>query len=461
MKQTITKRTILLILAFTVAFWGLAIYAVNLLSHSMVSEESHTQKEAQRLDISLARSQMEASIFMDIYLAESLAMVATIDSEFATKHWPQVAAKVINKSHFIRHVALAPNNIIRHIYPVKGNQSALGFDFRTQPAQLRTVELARENQQVFIAGPLQLVQGGEALIARFPIFSDYPINKQYWGSLSVVIDYQKLLAASGISELTNQQLGIRGRDGLGEFGDVFYGSETIFQQPDLLLPVKLPFGNWQIAMTYQLDNSAITAIKNQTRVIAVLVAVALFISLIALYRAYHFAHKASLQDELTRLPNRRFATKRLQELLSRQECPSFVLLNLDLNNFKQVNDEFGHEVGDQLLRHVAQLIQNSIRVYDFAARLGGDEFLIILHRVEEQQQLQTIITKIKSRISTTPLVIAGQAISAEASVGFAFVKREGDSVSDLMARADRSMYSDKKQQAQRVNKTVLSGDQES
>ncbi|MCH1932595.1 CHASE domain-containing protein, partial [Shewanella sp. A25] len=89
-------------------------------------------------------------------LADSLATVVTIDPKFAMDNWNTIGAKLLNKALYVRNVGIAPNNIISHTYPLKGNEKAIGFDFRSSPDQLRTVELARKLQTVYIAGPLEL-----------------------------------------------------------------------------------------------------------------------------------------------------------------------------------------------------------------------------------------------------------------------------------------------------------------
>ncbi|PCK33757.1 diguanylate cyclase domain-containing protein [Pseudoalteromonas piscicida] len=454
MKVTVEKRTVMLLSLFTIVFWSLTFYAVKLISHSIVVQESSERIETVRSNISLVRAKIENAIFMDTYLAESLATFVTIDPKFTVENWPQVVSKVVEKSTLIRHVGLAPNNIISHVYPVEGNRAAIGFDFRTNPEQFRTVELARTSKQVFIAGPLQLVQGGEALIARFPVFSDYPKNESYWGAISVVLDYQKLLEYSGVEELENVNIAIRGRDGLAAQGDVFFGTNTLFDSPDLAIPIKLPSGGWQLGAQYQIDESVYTESKQQAQVLVFTVALVLFLSLLILYRAYHLAHTASLQDDLTKLPNRRYAIRQLNTLLGRSELPSFVLLNLDLNNFKQVNDKFGHEVGDKLLLHVTSILMNSVRVYDFIARLGGDEFIIILHRVPEEAQVKTIIQNIKHQIAQRPLQVNRHSIAISASIGYAFPKSSQQSVSELMARADHSMYYDKSLTQRKISEVL-------
>ena len=100
-------------------------------------------------------------------------------------------------------------------------------------------------------------------------------------------------------------------------------------------------------------------------------------------------------DLLTRLPNRQYLFKHLHSLInkaSRQES-KFALLFLDLDEFKLVNDQYGHNYGDALLQQVAQRLESVLREYDFLARYGGDEFIISFEFTQEEHQSSTIAQK--------------------------------------------------------------------
>ncbi|MCE0492388.1 CHASE domain-containing protein [Vibrio salinus] len=98
----------------------------------------------------------------------------------------------------MRNISLYPNDIITHIYPEKGNEQVLGLDLRTVPGQYHTVLKARRYESVFLSSPVDLVQGGQGIIVRYPVFSDFPYKQKYWGGVSVVLDYEKLLRQSGV-----------------------------------------------------------------------------------------------------------------------------------------------------------------------------------------------------------------------------------------------------------------------
>ena len=156
-------------------------------------------------------------------------------------------------------------------------------------------------------------------------------------------------------------------------------------------------------------------------------------------------HEASLTDPLTNLPNTRFMVSHLNSELARAQRlnTEVSLLVLDLDDFKEINDTFGHHVGDRALRDVAQVLRAVIRPYDICVRYAGDEFIVVLagcgleeaenKRKELQQAIGDTFFEVRPG-STIPLSI---------SAGSAVFPHDGDSYESLLAKADSRMYRDK------------------
>lgn len=158
-------------------------------------------------------------------------------------------------------------------------------------------------------------------------------------------------------------------------------------------------------------------------------------------QALHCAH----HDELTGLPNRVLLLDRLQQAMAqadRQQRP-VALLFIDLDEFKNVNDQLGHSVGDQLLIEVARRLSDCIRYGDTACRYGGDEFLILLGEIDTDRNVAAVIEKIQSCLAES-CVLDGRHIPVSASIGAAIYHHDGQSGLDLLNRADSAMYRAKK-----------------
>lgn len=195
---------------------------VERLANSIQADAEREQRTIVEDQAESIKARLELFIFSDIYTANSIATLLSVDPEFVLLRFDELARNAVSRGLFIRNIGLAPNNIIQRIYPLERNEKALGLNFADYPEQLRTVNLAREQQSVFLAGPLELVQGGLGIIARFPVFSDFPNNQEYWGTVSVVIDVDPLLKASELNEFAQtHQVSIRGVDGKGADGALF------------------------------------------------------------------------------------------------------------------------------------------------------------------------------------------------------------------------------------------------
>jgi diguanylate cyclase (GGDEF)-like protein len=118
------------------------------------------------------------------------------------------------------------------------------------------------------------------------------------------------------------------------------------------------------------------------------------------------------------------------------------LLIIDLDRFKPVNDRFGHDAGDQLLRGIARTISKRLRGTDSVARFGGDEFAVLLSSTE-LRAAQKVAEDLGQLIRTTTVEVDNETVSVSASVGVEIVDAHTTSVADAIARADAAMYAAK------------------
>lgn len=153
----------------------------------------------------------------------------------------------------------------------------------------------------------------------------------------------------------------------------------------------------------------------------------------------------ALRDPLTNLPNRRLLLDRLEKAIQRasRDDQSVALFFLDLDGFKQVNDVHGHPVGDQLLKTVAQRLQNMTREHDTVARLGGDEFVMLISGIHDPADAVRPASDALSILSQ-PYKINDIDVQVTASIGIAFYPAHGHDAESLIAHADRSLYDAKR-----------------
>ncbi|NOT48030.1 MAG: diguanylate cyclase [Acidobacteria bacterium] len=158
-----------------------------------------------------------------------------------------------------------------------------------------------------------------------------------------------------------------------------------------------------------------------------------------------YQHQMTLEamafhDSLTRVANRRKFQEEVERAVesSKEKGEGFGILYFDLNKFKSVNDSFGHDVGDELLKYVAARVASTLRKPDILARLGGDEFVILLHGCTEDG-IGLVISRVLENVSR-PFKVGETELIAELSIGTAFYPQNGTGLTELLRHADTEMY---------------------
>ncbi|MEF1336989.1 diguanylate cyclase [Vibrio rotiferianus] len=436
----------------TVVYVLVSFNVIGFISDSFLGRQVQQARDDVQHKLNLVRYSIEANIDRDTYLADSFASVVALNPQFAMNNWSLVSEQFLGKANLVRNIGLAPDDIISHVYPLEGNEKAIGLDFRTVPNQYRTVQIAKQQKKVYVAGPLELVQGGTALIARYPIFTDIPNNEEYWGGLSVVIDYDKLIEKSDLNTLQGADIALTGYIN----GELIEGNEKVLDDYDLSLPIYLPSGEWTLFAKYT-DFDQFEGIRRFELLFKALgwVTFSLFYVLIwFLMKNYLLAKNLSLHDELTRLPNRRFLFSELERIMSRSDgVVHLTVLNIDLNKFKAINDSLGHEAGDAVLKHIARVLTQSLRSSDFISRVGGDEFIVILQRATNPHDVQKIIENIQAHAEQNLFRWQDTDLHLSLSIGhYSYTgKADTSSINEILSKADISMYEVKRRNSDKCS----------
>jgi len=157
--------------------------------------------------------------------------------------------------------------------------------------------------------------------------------------------------------------------------------------------------------------------------------------------------KLAYQDRLTQLPNRLLFDERLDNEVkrARRNNTKFAIMMLDLDGFKQVNDEYGHTAGDELLCTVGKRLQTSIRETDTVARFGGDEFIFILPDIAHEEDVTMLADKMRNVIRQQ-CSIGEREVEIDASMGFSIYPDDSSDPQELLDLADTRMYKDKRKE---------------
>lgn len=158
------------------------------------------------------------------------------------------------------------------------------------------------------------------------------------------------------------------------------------------------------------------------------------------------ARHEAMHDGLTGLPNRRMYMLHLEQALHQSRSPHLetIVMYLDIDRFKHINDEHGHQVGDSVLRTVGARLAKSVRAGDLVARLGGDEFACLLQTNLRQTQLLALARKLYATVAA-PMKLENLTLRIDISIGVAVYAEDGQTADTLLNSADAAMYQAKQQ----------------
>lgn len=434
---------------------GLAACIVLLLLESFVWLDHDRRLQAERSvlqgEAATVRARLESELNATLSLGLGLSAFVLSRPSFSEDELARVAASLIRLQPAISSVAIAPDNVIRYIYPRADNEKALGLSYMDMPAQRDAVLRLMHEQRPVIAGPLQLVQGGVGIVNRIPIvFTQLDGSPRYWGLVSVAIKPQSIFERSGIQpggSRNDLRFALRGEDGKGAQGDVFLGDAALFDEPGtVLMDVIIPGGSWQLAVHSSHPRAGYGMVAHALILLLSIAAGALVAySLLAHQRIRSMA----LHDPLTGLANRYQFNLRAQDIfsLAKRSGRPLSMLNIDIDDFKGINDAHGHAAGDAVLKEVADKLRTCCRESDLIARVGGDEFVVLLPDTPKSPALDALVHRLRATIH---IVLPGSDTATKLGLSVGAVSCSGatPTLESLMHLADEAMYRAKEEPRQ-------------
>lgn len=210
----------------------------------------HEQNLRNRIlaEVSLVRAGLEGHLNANIQLVRGLVSVIATEPDMDESRFAALSESLFDSGSQLRHVAAAPDLIVSMVYPLEGNEAAIGLDYGATDDQRDTTLRARDNRELVLAGPVDLVQGGQGFIGRFPVFiRDNGEGERFWGIVSAVVDVEALYRDSGLLKASTLDIAIFGKDALGNNGDLFFGDDAVLANDPVLVDIALPSGSWRIA----------------------------------------------------------------------------------------------------------------------------------------------------------------------------------------------------------------------
>lgn len=278
MKKFKFKQFIRQAIPFFIAIISFSVMVISALSYANSKKDSWEKDVKTRLFeiLMTKKTGLEKSLYSRIHYTRSVAAYVSLKPDISVHEYYNLANELIGSDSVISTMGLSRGCIIGAIYPLKGHEAAIGLNLLAHPARKEIVLKTIKTRDSFIAGPVELIEGGVAFISYTPIFDKTVDHKgAFWGVIDIVIYQKQLLEQAGLNEKESGFLfALRGYNGLGDKGAIWWGNEKVFRQNPVTVKIDIPNGNWILAAVPEIGwNSYL----NQDHVLLTLLIISSFV----------------------------------------------------------------------------------------------------------------------------------------------------------------------------------------
>lgn len=442
MKLKSSKR----IWIFVVAF-ALALSACTVVTGLYIYNKSRMEYAQMEQVVLINANKINNTITKLLYKTQILATLV-VQNNGDVQDFERVAS-VISDDPAVKDVLIAPNGIVSDIYPIEGNEKAIGLNFFKEGDGNEEAIAAKATKQLTLGGPFDLTQGDQALVGRLPIFmEDEEGQEKFWGIVSVTLDYPEALDGAGLDQLQHHGYAYRiwrinpdtNEKQTIAISNYEHNRNARFVEKDInILNADWVFRISPVKKWIEYPETWIFSI------------VGLLISILVGFFAVNTYNLKSVKEELEILTytdsltgalSRRGLMAELEELIKRDNC-KFMLSYLDLNKFKSLNDKYGHGVGDKVIQTFAQSVKKYMTKNHVFGRMGGDEFILVFKDSSTEELVQAFFKQIENELDLESVKADINGIHITFSVGIANYPEQCKSIDELIASADMSMYENK------------------
>ncbi len=359
-------------------------------------------------------------------------LVTTGDKKIDVEQFHKVAAAFYNED-LNSVISYLPDGVAVLVYPATERSDFIGVDILEHPLTAVDAIKSKETKEIVISGPFDLVLGNTGIAVRNPVY----IDNKFHGFFSISVEMPCFLNYVGISGL--EDLGYQyeliteyeGENIVASQSNHFNRSKAVYKD------IKVGENVWHLGL--YVDGREYQILSNGLFwFFAILLINIILLRIFTNYEKSKMTMTTRLEtDNLTGAYNR----TKLQQYYDKKNKDDFALFYIDLNNFKPVNDNYGHEVGDKLLIAYVKRLKSNFKSDTIIARMGGDEFALITPNINNDNDALAIKNRVK-KLSGRTFMIDDIGINISASVGYA-LSSEAPSLEKLMKIADQKMYVEK------------------
>ena len=394
------------------------------------------QKEKCELNARTYANQIMHQLHVGMAITESLEQIIISEDGQCDKFY-EVADNLFSDS--IESIQIAPEGVVTNIYPEESNQAGK-IDLLHDEARKKYTQYAVDNDIAVLQGPFSLKQGGSGIVIRNPVFLEKNGQKKFWGFTIVIIRVPEIffesvesLQAFGYAYSLKKTVSPWGTDYVYVYGssDTLKDpvSETFEFQGDTWKLDVAPVGGWKNTdLLFKLWCSGVP--------FAILLSL-LGVTIYILHEKKMILSRLSQTDKLTNIYNRSGFDKQVDTFIKKNKNSTFVVAELDIDNFKFINDMYGHPSGDNALQNLADCMKNVFSSEVVIGRNGGDEFCLLLPHETCASVKETLV---KFVVEPKYFMYKGESHPFTISLGYAEYPTHATTRQELMRCADSALY---------------------
>ncbi|HAS72862.1 MAG TPA: hypothetical protein DCS67_01810 [Clostridiales bacterium UBA8960] len=412
----------------------------GLLRREQITALEKANRLAASQELSIITSNMQTVLNLSMQYAEFFEVLIANNPETPEETITIYAASIIENNPMVHNVSIAPDGIVEYIYPIEGNEAAIGHNLFEDPNRASYLYKAMETRQSVSQGPVEAIQGGMLIFNRRAIYTMESGEEKLWGFSTIVINFDKMLESFQLKpEKGDYQFAMKVEAANGH-EDFLWGHTEILELDALKQSIVLPGEEWAFAIYpvggWARGSSTFQSLTYLIYTMLIMVFILSFFYMMHYFRIMDFTKKDTLTGVLNHKSFRNFVDKQLRQ------GKHLAIVIIDLDRFKEINDTFGHPVGDEVIKETAKRLSGALRATDKLARIGGDEFAIYIDECIDNKVLMQIEERIKTSLSMT-MEINHNSINIKFSMGHAISGKDGHSYGELYTSADRKMYLNK------------------
>lgn len=446
-RQGAAARVPALVTVLAVVLTALALTGVE----RMLAASLATAERGAVIDkASSLRAALETSVNRNVLLLRGMAAYIASHPDLEREEFATLARDLVTQGRNIRNMAFARGTVLTYIYPHDGNEAAIGVDLAARPDQREAALRAISARDVVVAGPVELVEGGEAFIGRMPIHlsppGGPPRSGAFIGLVTLPLNAAGIYRDAGLDAPDHGlRIALRGRDATGRAGDIFHGEPALFDTEPVLLDVSLAGGGqWQLAAVpakgWGAGGRGVLWLVRALAAGLVLAAGAL-----AWSSSARAAERRAVEEELRRTAtidldtggaNRRhFLAAGAAELArSRRFGHPFSVLAVRLEQAAAMDASFGRGAMAAVLRAVVAYGRRDLRAIDLLARVDDDTFAVLLPETPPNAAT-AVARRLCRHFSLVGVPWRDRAITPRFLTAVSSVRQEDGGIEDILARA--------------------------